>query len=144
MILPDANLLLYAYDRSSPFHARARRWWEACLSGRDPVCLCPMVLSAFVRLATHPRVFETPMTVVEASGHVSSWLGRKISHYAALEESDFVKSLELLKQLGTGGDLTTDAQIAAIALRLRASLHTSDSDFWRFPGLKVVDPLSSR
>jgi toxin-antitoxin system PIN domain toxin len=144
MILPDANLLLYAYDRSSPFHAKARPWWEACLSGRDPVYLCPMVLSAFVRLATHPRVYENPMSIAEASGHVSSWLDRKVSQYVALEESDLLKSLELLEAIGTGGDLTTDAQIAAIALRLRANVHTSDSDFKRFAGLKVVNPLSSR
>ena len=144
MILPDANLLLYAYDRSSPYHAKARPWWEACLSGRDPVYLCPMVLSAFVRLATHPRVYENPMSIAEASGHVSSWLDRKVSQYVALEESDLLKSLELLEVIGTGGDLTTDAQIAAIALRLRASVHTSDSDFKRFAGLKVVNPLSPR
>ena len=144
MILPDANLLLYAYDRSSPYHAKARPWWEACLSGRDPVYLCPMVLSAFVRLATHPRVYENPMSIAEASGHVSSWLDRKVSQYVALEESDLLKSLELLEVIGTGGDLTTDAQIAAIALRLRASVHTSDSDFMRFAGLKVVNPLSPR
>ncbi|MEZ5275199.1 MAG: TA system VapC family ribonuclease toxin [Opitutaceae bacterium] len=144
MILPDANLLLYAYDRSSPYHAKARPWWESCLSGRNPVYLCPMVLSAFVRLATHPRVYENPMTIAEASGHVSSWLGRKVSQYVALEKSDLLKSLELLEVIGLGGDLTTDAQIAAIALRLRASVHTSDSDFKRFAGLKVVNPLSSR
>ena len=76
MILPDANLLLYAYDRESPFHPAASRWWSGLLSGAEPVGLCPVVVFAFLRLATSPRVFERPMTVAEATARIDAWLAR--------------------------------------------------------------------
>ena len=74
MIIPDANLLLYAYDAASPFHVKASGWWGwgRCLTGRSPVGLCPVVLFAFVRIGTSLRAFEEPMTIEEASRHVRS------------------------------------------------------------------------
>jgi len=141
MILPDANLLLYAYDAASPFHERARRWWEGCLSGTQTVVLCPVVLSAFVRIGTHPRAFENPMPVAVAAGIVESWLERKVCRYVGIEAADLRQTLALLRQAGTGADLTTDAQIAALALRLGATVHSADTDFLRFQGLKLFNPL---
>ena len=61
MIIPDANLLLYAYDEASAFHLRAKSWWSTCLSGPEPVGLVAVVLFAFVRIGTSPKVFETPL-----------------------------------------------------------------------------------
>ena len=58
MIVPDVNLLLYAYDANSRFHAAAAAWWRACLSGSEPVGLPPVVLFAFLRIGTSARVFE--------------------------------------------------------------------------------------
>jgi hypothetical protein len=72
MIIPDANLLIYAYDERSPFHAKARTWLEGLLNGEEVVGLCPVVLFAFVRIATNARAFVDPMTIGEASGHVRS------------------------------------------------------------------------
>ena len=60
MIIPDANLLQYAYDEASPFHLRAKSWWSTCLSGPEPVRLVAVVLFAFTRIGTSPKVFETP------------------------------------------------------------------------------------
>jgi len=62
MIVPDVNLLLYSYDVDSRFHAAAARWWETCLSGDEAVGLAPVVLFAFLRLATSRHVFDDPMT----------------------------------------------------------------------------------
>jgi len=141
MILPDANLLLYAYDAASPFHSKARKWWEECLSGTETVVLCPLVLAAFVRLATHPRVFEHPLSVEVASGHVLGWLERRVVRTVAVEVQDLRAAFALLCRAGTGGDLTTDAQLAALALRLGATIHSADTDFLRFSGLKVHNPV---
>ncbi len=141
MILPDANLLLFAYDAASPFHRKARPWWEACLSGTETVALCPLVLASFVRLATHPRVYENPLPVEAAVRHVESWLERRVVRYVAVELQDLRAALDLLRHAGAGGDLTTDAQLAAIALRLGATVHSADTDFLRFPGLKVFNPV---
>lgn len=144
MILPDANLLLYAYDAASPFHDKARRWWENCLSGTEPVGLSPVVLFAFVRIGTHPRAYENPMSVRTAGNHVAAWLRRRVCQFILMEEADLAQAIELLHAAGAGGDLTTDAQIAAIALRLDATVHTADTDFNRFEGIRLFNPLSAR
>lgn len=77
MILPDANLLLYACDESSPFHTKAMAWCERLMNGRTTVILLTPVIFAFVRISTHPRIFTDPLSVAEASAHVRSWLGQK-------------------------------------------------------------------
>lgn len=141
MIIPDANLLLYAYDGSSPFHERASGWWEDCLSGLEPVGLCAVVLFAFLRISTNRIAFAEPMTVAEAASHVRSWLERSITDFLVTQESDILRALNSLKAAGSAGNLTTDAQIAAIAFRYRATVHTADTDFGRFPGVRWKNPL---
>lgn len=143
MIVPDANLLLYAVDASSHFHRRAADWWRCCLMGSEPVALCPVVLFAFVRIGTSPRVFDQPLTIGEAATHVRSWLDRSITEVVVAREEDVRTALGWLEAAGTGGNLTTDAQIAAIALRLRGTVHTADTDFQRFSGVRWTNPLLS-
>lgn len=141
MILPDANLLLYAYDESSPFHERAKAWCEQVMGGPAPVILLPSVVFGFVRISTHPRVFQEPLTVSEASSHVRSWLARRHVQLHEMLPDDVESALHLLESAGTAGNLTTDAQIAAVALRLDAEVHTADLDFGRFPRVRFVNPL---
>ena len=141
MIVPDANLLLYAYDSSSLFHRAAADWWRGCLSGSEPVGLCGAVLFAFVRVGTSRRAFLRPMAIREAGDHIRSWLERSVTDWLVLEESDMLRAIEWLEAQGTGGNLTTDAQIAAIASRHRGTVHTADTDFQRFPGVRWKNPL---
>lgn len=142
MILPDANLLIYAYDASSPFHQRANAWWLEALKGAEPVGLCGVVLSAFVRIVTSRRVFFQPLSIGEATVHVRSWLDRANTTFLPELEADVFRALEWLEAAGAGGNLTTDAQIAAIAFRCRATVHTADTDFQRFPGVRWHNPIS--
>ncbi len=144
MIVPDANLLLYAYDQSNPFHEAAATWWSRLLSGSEPVGLCSVVLFAFVRLGTSNRVFARPMTIQCAAGHVRSWLKRSVVEHLSMDDATAITALRLLENAGAGGNLTTDAQIAAVALRHRATVHTADSDFARFPDLRWGNPLLAR
>lgn len=141
MILPDANLLLYAYDQSSPFHAKAKDWCERIMTGPGLVVLLPVVVFAFVRIATHPRVFNEPLSVTEAAAHVRSWLARSHVQIHEMLSEDMESALVLLESVGTAGNLTSDAQIAAVALRLDAEVHTADLDFGRFPKLRFLNPL---
>ena len=141
MILPDANLLLYAYDQSSPFHPKAATWCEDIMGSSSPVILLPTVVFAFVRISTHPRIFTDPLSVAEASAHVRSWLGRKQVRLHDMLPEDLETALALLETAGTAGNLTTDAQIAAVALRLDAEVHTADLDFGRFAGVRFSNPL---
>lgn len=142
MIVPDANLLLYAYDTTCPFHQRARDWWEACLSGTEPVGLTHAVIFAFVRIGTNPRAFTNPMTLREASERVASWSERRITQVLQ-PDADHVERVLFLLDAATsaGGNLVTDAQIAALAIVYRAVVHTADRDFLRFPELTSHYPL---
>ena len=142
MIVPDANLLLYAYDSTSPFHVPARDWWEACLSGTEPIGLTHPVIFAFVRIGTSSRAFTHPMTLSEASEHVQSWLERRITQVIQPDADHVDRVLSLLAAAASaGGNLVTDAQIAALALAYRAVVHTADRDFLRFPALTCHYPL---
>jgi toxin-antitoxin system PIN domain toxin len=142
MIVPDINLLIYAYDSSSPQHQKAAAWWKDCMIGSEEIGLATVVIFGFVRLSTHPRVFQTPLTIAEASARVESWL--KQPHVRVIDPSPQHVSdvLGQLNQLGTAGNLTTDAQIAALAKQEKAALHSNDTDFLRFPRLTYHNPLN--
>lgn len=144
MIVPDTNLLIYAYDADSPYHARARVWWERALSGTVPVGLPWIVLLAFTRLATHPQLNDNPMTVEQARRIIESWLAVPLVQLLIPGASLFHRFFDLLAEIGTAGNLTTDAMIAAHAFEAGGAVHSNDADFGRFPGLKWVNPLEGK
>jgi len=144
MIVPDVNLLLYAYDAASPFQRAAATWWQDCLSGEEPVGLAPVVLFGFVRISTNARVYTNPLSVTEAADTVRSWLDQPPAQVLEAAPDHVPLVLRLLEGIGTAGNLVTDAQIAALAIAHGAILHTADADFLRFPGLKWVNPLTAR
>ena len=141
MIIPDVNLLLYAYDADSPSHAKAAAWWRACLSGAEPVGLPEVVLFGFLRVSTSPRAFRRPMTASEAGAHIRSWLAQPVVQVPDTGSGHVEQVLELLGRLGTAGNLVTDGQIAAIAMAHNAVVHTSDADFVRFGGVRWFNPI---
>ncbi len=142
MIVPDANLLLYAYDSDSVFHAAAARWWTNLLSSAEPVGLCPVVVFAFLRLSTHAKVFERPLTVGEASQRVASWLARPNVRLLVAGPTHVESVCRLLTAAGTAGNLVTDAQIAALAMEYGAVVHSADTDFARLAGVEWENPLA--
>ena len=144
MIIPDINLLLYACDSGSPCHLKAAAWWEECLSGTVPVGLPAVVVFGFVRIATHARVYQDPMTPAEAAKHVRSWLAQPVVQLLEPGSNHAEQVLYLLEKLGTAGNLVTDAQLAALANDNEAVLHTADADFLRFAGLKWLNPLTGK
>ena len=141
MTVPDINLLIYAYDELSPFHVAASSWWETTLSDPIPVGLPSIVLVAFIRLTTHTALVENPMTVYQAEEIVSSWL--EIDHVRILSPSSstFVLFFKFLRLVGSGGNLTTDALIAALATEFGGTVCSNDRDFDRFPDLTWRSPL---
>lgn len=144
MILIDANLLIYAYDSSSPFHDGAREWLEERLSAPEPVGFAWHPIVAFLRIMTNPRVFERPLTAAEAREIVDAWVERP--NVVLLEPSS--RHWEILDRVieegSVRGPLMTDAHIAALALGNGATLCTTDGDFARFPGLDTWNPLRPR
>jgi uncharacterized protein len=142
MMLPDANLLLYAYHPNAIQHAASRRWLEAALSGSDLVRLAWPTVWAFVRISTNSKVFEHPLSPAEATTIVSAWLDRP--NVDVLDPGE--RHWEILQQLMTDsqctGPLVTDAVLAALAIEHGATLYTTDRDFSRFPGLSWTNPLA--
>lgn len=141
MILPDINLLVYAYNADAPLHARARSWWEQLLNEFHPVALPWTVSHGFIRLMTHPRVLERPLRPEVALRHVRSWTAFPSVQIIepASRHLDILGSL--LEEIGSAGSLTTDAILAALAIEYGCELHSNDVDFARFSGLRWKNPL---
>lgn len=144
MIIPDVNLLVHAYDSSSPHYAAAAEWWTACMTGNEEVGLPSVVIFGFVRICTHPKVFQNPMTITEAGQRVRLWLSRPQARVIDPSPHHVSDTLLLLENAGTGGNLTTDAQIAALVRQEKAVLHSNDTDFLRFPGLRWHNPITGK
>lgn len=142
MIIPDVNLLVYAVFDGYALHERAATWLVDSLNGREQVGLTAPAVFGFVRLGTSARVHERPLSVVEAAGYVHEWLERPQVQFLTPGREHVRLVLGLLEGLGTGANLTTDAQLAASALETGGTIHSNDSDFGRFPGIRWVNPLA--
>jgi len=141
MILVDANLLLYAVNRDLPQHARAREWLERTLSDDDGVGLPWVVILAFLRIGTSPRIFEHPLSIERACGYVAEWLNLPGVDIVSPGRDHWAVLSQLLTASGTAGNATTDAHIAALALERGCAVYSADNDFKRFTGLRHVNPL---
>lgn len=141
MIVPDANLLLYAYNDGAPLHVPARRWWEGMLNGSERVGVPWIVVAAFVRLMTRPPLLEHPYSPEQAINAVEEWFD--LPHVTPVNPGPEHLTLmrRALAAAGVGGDLVTDAHIAALAMEYQAEVHSNDADFSRFPGLRWRNPL---
>ncbi len=142
MIL-DANLLLYGRNASDPRHADARAFLEEVLNGPRRVGLPWQSLTAFVRIATHPRVFRAPLSTATASDQVEQWLAAPAAWVPVPGEGHAEVLLGLLRRLRLAGPLVSDAHLAALALEHGTGIWSTDTDFARFPGLRWEDPLST-
>jgi toxin-antitoxin system PIN domain toxin len=141
--LVDTNVLLYAVDEGSPHHAVARRWLEEQLSSAETFAFSWAVLLAFVRLATNPRIFESPLSTEAAFDLVDSWLAQPATTVVHPLDRHHQLLRELLAPLGTAGNLTSDAHLAALAIEHGAELCSADSDFTRFPRVRFSNPLEA-
>lgn len=142
MKLPDVNLLLYAIDEESSSHDRARAWLEAALSGTEAIAFAWVVLLGFLRISTNPAAIKQPLRPGDALEHVNEWLTQPVASVVHPASAHAATLGRLLEPLGTAGNLTTDAHLAALAIEHGAELCSSDNDFSRFEGLRWVNPLT--
>jgi len=142
MILVDANLLIYAIDSDSPPHAEARRWLEETLSGTTPVGLAWIVMLAFVRITTRAGILRNPLRPEEALAYVESWLEQPFVKTVAPGENHWPIFRNLTLAVGTAGNLTSDAHLAALAIEHGSPVYSTDNDFKRFAGIEHVNPLA--
>ena len=142
MILLDVNLLIYAVNADAPLNKKAKSWLESVLSGHQPIGFAPMVLLAFLRLATRPGLFQRPLPIRTAFNLVASWLEQPPAAIVHPGPRHFQILRQLLLPLGAASNLISDAHLAALAIEHGAELASSDRDFARFPGLRWRNPLS--
>ncbi len=143
MILVDANLLIYAIDRDSPHHRKAHAWLEEILSGTSPVGLAWIVALAFLRITTRAAIIHNPLPSERAIAYLDSWLALPHVTLVRPGEQHWPILRNLLQASGTGGNLTSDAHLAALAIEQGYAIYSTDHDFRRFAGLTVVNPLVS-
>ena len=138
----DVNILLYASDASSPFSERARGFLHECASGSEVLCFAWPTLTAYLRLATHPAVFASPLSPDEAESNVDSLVS--LPHVRVLAEKDGFWDVyrAATKGLAVRANDVPDAHLAALLRQHDVpTLYTNDRDFRKFDFLKVVNPL---
>jgi hypothetical protein len=139
----DVNILLYASDRTSDRHVRARDLVEACAAGPEILCLAWPTLMSYLRIATHPRIFAAPLSPDEALGNISALIG--LPHVRAISELDgFLDAYKhVAGEMPVRGNLVPDAHVATILFQHGVgTIYSNDRDFRKFPSLDVRDPFS--
>jgi toxin-antitoxin system PIN domain toxin len=139
----DVNLLLYASNRRSDHHGRARQFVDACAEGPEIFCLTWLTIMSYLRIATHPGIFPTPLTPDEALGNIADLI--ELPHVRAVSELE--NFLEAYRRVAGAaplrGNLVPDAHLAAILFQHGVrTLYTHDRDFRRFPTLDARDPFA--
>jgi toxin-antitoxin system PIN domain toxin len=140
VIVLDANILLYAYDKSSSQHFKARKWVEEVFSGNEPVGLPWQTLTAFLRITTNSRLPER-FGLEEAAHIVDSWLDQPNIRMLAPADDHWPLLRRTILEGQATGALISDAQLASLTIEFGGVLHTTDRDFARFPGLRWTNPL---
>jgi uncharacterized protein len=143
VIVPDVNLLVYAYNSAVPEHERARGWWEDAVNGAEPIGIDWAVVLGFVRLMSSPQVTTAPQRPEDLLARVSALLARPSVRLVTpgLRHAELMR--ELFAGSGAGSRMVTDIHLAALAIELDAVLATNDADFARFPELRRVNPLQA-
>lgn len=136
MILPDANVLLYAVNSAAPQHRQALVAMERAYETARGVGHAWNVLLAFLRISTRRGIFPRPLSVDDSLEAVKTWIEHPAAQIVDTGERHLEILATLLRSAGTAGNLTSDAHLAALAIEHDATLLTFDRDFARFPDLK--------
>jgi toxin-antitoxin system PIN domain toxin len=141
MLLPDVNVLVYAFRRESRDHARYRSWLEQAVNGETTLGMSELVLSGFLRVVTSSRVFRTPTPVDEAVDFGQRLTGAPACRSLRPGPRHFEIFVGLCRQAAAGGNAVPDAYHAALAIESGSEWVTCDRGFARFPGLRWRHPL---
>jgi len=136
----DANILLYAYDSDSAHHEICREWLTRAFNGEEILAMPWQTLLAFIRIASNSRAVRRPLSAPDACTIVSAWLERP--NVSVLNAGERFWSIfhSQVSDAQVAGPLVTDTALAALALENGATLCSTDRDFRRFRGLKLLDP----
>jgi len=141
MLIPDINVLIYSINIDSYCHEQAKKWLEDILSGSEHVGFAWIVLLGFIRVTTHEKILPNPLSSEQACEIVNSWMERPMTRIIAPGDNHWNILQELLQELGTAGNLTSDAHLAALTIEHNGVLFSTDNDFSRFPNLRWKNPV---
>jgi toxin-antitoxin system PIN domain toxin len=136
MLLLDVNILVYAFRQDSPNHLAFRRWLEEMIAAGISFGLCDPVLSGFLRIVTHPRIFAPPTPLDAALDFAEALRAQPNSVLIAPGGRHWAIFTALCRDAGAPGNWIPDAYLAALAIESGCELITTDRDFGRFPGLR--------
>ena len=136
MILPDVNVLIYAFRTDVPQHQLSREWLVRVITSDAPFALSRLVLAAVLRVTTNPRSYRQPSSLEEAVAFCDSLLGQPNCHTVEPGERHWDIFKRLCLETNTRGRRVTDAWLAALAIESGCEWITFDRDFARFPGLQ--------
>jgi hypothetical protein len=141
VILPDVNVLVYAHREDAHEHARYRRWLESVVNGPESFGCSDLVLSGFLRVVTHPRVFATPTPMEVGISFAQALRGAPNSTPVVPGPRHWELFARLCRLAGVRGNLVPDAWLAALAIESGSEWITTDRDYARFPDLRWRHPL---
>lgn len=142
-MLVDANILLYAVDETSPFQPPARTWLEDTLNGDRRVGIPWSSVTAFTRIATHPRATRSPLAPAEAWAFVEDWLDAPTTWVPAPGRGHRSIFGRLVRDLDLRGNLVSDAALAALCIEHGLTIVSADSDFARFGEVHWLNPIQT-
>ena len=138
MILPDVNVLIYAFQQNAPLHRISRAWLDGVIAGDSRFAISKLALAAVVRITTHAGGYRTPAALAEAFAFCDALLAQP--HCQTIEPGE--RHWDIFRRLcvvtNTRGPRTTDAWYAALAIESGCEWVTFDRGFARFPGLKCT------
>ena len=140
-LLADVNVLVYAFVPSVPDHAAYRDWLQRVVRSDEAFGVSELVLSGFLRVVTHPRVFSPPEPVESALEFVNVLRRQPNAVPIAPGGRHWTIFERLCREAGIRGNLVPDAYLAALAIESGSEWITTDHDYSRFPGLRWRHPL---
>ncbi len=144
MLLPDVDVLLHAHKEEAPEHSAYLAWLEQVVNGDGTFGIADIVLSGFLRIATHPRVFSPPSTLDEALTFLRQIRERPNCTVVNPGPRHWDIFVRLCRDADARGNLVPDAYLAALAIESGSEWITADRSFSRFPGLRWRHPLAAR
>jgi toxin-antitoxin system PIN domain toxin len=138
MILPDVNVLVYAYRPDAPNHVQSRKWLDHVADSVSAFGISKLTLSAFVRIVTNPRIHDIPTPLDAAFAFCDALLGQPNCTIVEPGPRHWAIFRNVCLATNTRGKNTTDAWFAALAIESGCEWVTFDRDFTRFPGLKCT------
>jgi toxin-antitoxin system PIN domain toxin len=144
VILPDINVLVYAHREDAVDHRRYRQWLEGVVQSGEPYGVSDHVLSGFLRVATHPRVFTPPSPIRQALDFARQLREQPHCRIVLPGSRHWEIFTGLCQTLSAAGNLVPDVWFAALAIESDCEWITTDRDYERFPGLRWRHPLTGK